>query len=193
MSHTNNNNRAAALRHYQSTASLCESDAEALSQECAIENASQYSLSSDEEGEEEGYDNNNNNQMYDHEDMPPPRNVNVKAVDAIPVPVVDPIPSDVLQFAQMANQHPQLSSDIRKFRTKWKKHHDTHLLTNPSAQTANDKADQLRMEFTTLVNLVGTPELQSQWSTLTTEGCDKFLVHLFLPPELGGFLETYNE
>ena len=188
MSHNNNIPPTRNFRYYQSTASLCESDAEALSQECALDNASQFSLSSNEE---EDNDDDHEMIMHDHDDMPPPPNV---VVDSIPViPVVDPIPSDVQKFAELASRHPQLNADIRKFRTKWKKHHDTHLLSNPSLAVANDKADKLRLEFTSLVNLVATREIQSSWSSLNEDQCDKFLAHLFLPPELGGFLEAYEE
>jgi hypothetical protein len=155
----------------RSGVSVSGSEEEALSQECINEMSSQESLSSGETGK-----------------------ASSTSIDSIPVSLVDPIPESVMQFSEGIHQEPFLTA-VKEFRAKWKKHHEHHetRLENPSAFVALDKAEHMRLEFTAVVQNMGSPDQQSQWSNLSPELCDKCLCHVFLPPELGGFLPVYEE
>ena len=154
-----------------SDGNLSESDEEALSQECIIEMSSQESLSSGDTGK------------------PARRST---SIESIPLTLVDPIPESILKFAKAIQQEPFYTA-VKEFRSKWKKHHVITRLVTPSACVATDKAEQMRLEFSCVVEKQAPPELQSQWLSFESDVCDKFLCHLFLPPSLGGFFPVYED
>mmetsp|Transcript_15198 Transcript_15198/g.28413 ORF Transcript_15198/g.28413 Transcript_15198/m.28413 type:complete len:165 (-) Transcript_15198:138-632(-) len=149
--------------------SLAESEQEALSQECLVETGSLDSLSS---GEDTG-------------------NAPGVSSDSAPVTIVETIPETLKAFVEVAKEEP-LFTTMKEFRAKWKKHHEIHLAT-PSAFIASDNGEKMRLEFSAVVQEVGSPQQQTQWTALSPEQCDKFLCHIFLPPELGGILPAYEE